>query len=266
MIQNESLQTLIELGLSLPQAKAYLNLVKLKKADVKTLAKSSNVATQDIYRIMPKLQKMGLVEKIITTPTMYKATPLKEGASILLQLQAKRCTNLEMKTKILQENSQEKDPNIMSQDEDSQFAFISERSHLIMKFEKANQTAKKNIEIVGKWEHFKSDLHNFLQQELRQAMKKGVRIRLIVERQDVDTKTLEVLRILEKNTLFKVRYCSGSFPVKIVIYDDIEVALCVAKQPDQDLPYLWSNNPILVKVMMFQFEEIWNKSKEDEFY
>jgi DNA-binding IclR family transcriptional regulator len=53
------------------KSKVYLTLATLGKADVKTIAKASNIARQEIYRIMPTLQKLGLTEKIITNPTMY---------------------------------------------------------------------------------------------------------------------------------------------------------------------------------------------------
>ncbi|MEX2723761.1 MAG: helix-turn-helix domain-containing protein [Candidatus Freyarchaeota archaeon] len=59
----EYIQTLTDLGLTFLQAKTYLNLAKLGKANVQTIAKASNVARQDIYRIMPSLQKLGLAEK-----------------------------------------------------------------------------------------------------------------------------------------------------------------------------------------------------------
>jgi len=93
MIQDEHIQALMGFGLTLLQAKIYLNLVKLEKADVKTLSKASNVARQDIYRIMLTLQKLGLTEKIIAKPTMYKATPIKEGLSILLQNKKRKLLN-----------------------------------------------------------------------------------------------------------------------------------------------------------------------------
>ena len=83
MNQEEHIQTLTNLGLSFLQAKTYLNLAKLEKADVRTISTISNVARQDIYRIMPTLEKLGLAEKILGKPNMYKANPIKEGVSLL---------------------------------------------------------------------------------------------------------------------------------------------------------------------------------------
>jgi len=101
----ECVQTLMGLGLTLLQAKTYLTLAKLGVADVKTISKVTNVARQDGYRVTPKLQKLGLAEKIISTPTLYKAIPLKMGLSILLQQKVEENTELQEKTKALITNS-----------------------------------------------------------------------------------------------------------------------------------------------------------------
>src|ERR1039458_8159881 len=87
MIQNDDLhiQMLMNLGLTLLQAKVYLTLAELGKAEVKRISNASNVARPDVYRVISTLEQIGLAEKIITVPTMYKATPIKEGYYILLQ-------------------------------------------------------------------------------------------------------------------------------------------------------------------------------------
>jgi len=42
---------------------------------------------------MPTLQQKGLIEKVITAPTMYKATPMEEGLEILLREKTSEYTN-----------------------------------------------------------------------------------------------------------------------------------------------------------------------------
>ena len=125
MIQDEHIQTLIGFRLTLLQAKTYLNIAKLEKADVKTLSKASNVARQDIYRIMPRLQKLGLTEKIIAKPTMYKATPIKEGLSILLQNKKKEIAELQTKKTSLIKTFQAKNTKIDPKEE-THFIITSE--------------------------------------------------------------------------------------------------------------------------------------------
>jgi sugar-specific transcriptional regulator TrmB len=81
----EDIQILTNLGLTIVQARTYLALAKLGTATIKTISKSANIARQNMYNVMPALQQKGLIEKVITTPTMYKATPMQEGLEILLR-------------------------------------------------------------------------------------------------------------------------------------------------------------------------------------
>ena len=71
----EDHQTLIDLGLTLLQAKVYLALVQSGTLKVGTIAQVSKVARPDVYRTLQKLQDLGLIEKIITKPILFRATP-----------------------------------------------------------------------------------------------------------------------------------------------------------------------------------------------
>jgi sugar-specific transcriptional regulator TrmB len=62
--QDEEVQTLTCLGLTLCQARVYLALARSGMSTAKTISKVSKVTREDIYRIMPTLQKLGLVENI----------------------------------------------------------------------------------------------------------------------------------------------------------------------------------------------------------
>jgi len=84
-LRDEDVQALTSIGLTVLQAKVYLTLVKLGKATIKTISKTAEVARQDIYRVTSELHKLGLVEKVIAAPNEFKAIPLTEGISILLQ-------------------------------------------------------------------------------------------------------------------------------------------------------------------------------------
>lgn len=80
MSQEEHYQTFVNLGLTYLQAKVYVTLLKLGDvgAEVRKIASASAIARQDVYRILPALQKMGLVEKVVAIPTIYRPIPLEE--------------------------------------------------------------------------------------------------------------------------------------------------------------------------------------------
>jgi sugar-specific transcriptional regulator TrmB len=79
-------KTLRELGLSLLQAKVYLALVKLgTHSTVKAISICSKVARQDVYRTITELREFGLVEMVIGNPALFRAIPLQETVSILME-------------------------------------------------------------------------------------------------------------------------------------------------------------------------------------
>jgi sugar-specific transcriptional regulator TrmB len=263
MIQDdECIQTLMGLRLTLLQAKTYLALATLGKADIKTISKASNVARQDIYRIMRTLQKLGLAEKMITTPVMYKATPIKDGVSILLQHRTREYTELQKKTRKLVNNFQnnsQKNNIITTLQEDSQFIFISAKTKFVKRHEKATQKAQASIDFIGSREVFRALLFYGLQ-DFKRAIKRSVKIRMITEKSEDEESIPKVAQVLEKNLFFEVRYISAPAQIGMMIFDKKEFNLSVS---DREWPSLWSNNSNILKLATSYFDDLWNKAQEN---
>jgi len=75
----------MDFGLTRNQAKVYVAVARLRLASVGKISKVAKVRREDVYRILPKLQKMGLVEKLLGTPTKIRATPVEEALSLLIK-------------------------------------------------------------------------------------------------------------------------------------------------------------------------------------
>jgi CRP-like cAMP-binding protein len=78
-LRDECVQTLTLLGLSFNQARVYIALAQSPMSNAQSISMVSKVAREHVYRTMNSLQKLGLVEKIITIPTKYKAIPIHDG-------------------------------------------------------------------------------------------------------------------------------------------------------------------------------------------
>ena len=63
----------------------YIAVVQLGIASVSQVSKISKVRREDIYRILPKLGKMGLIEKILGKPAKIRASPVEEALPILVK-------------------------------------------------------------------------------------------------------------------------------------------------------------------------------------
>lgn len=133
---------------------------------------------------MSTLEKLGLAEKVIATPTLYKATPLKEGSFMLFQKRAKEHTALQEKTKLLVNNDdKERNINAIVHEEISQFIITSERKLFLKKMEKAISETQLSKNTVIESDKLKEMLFYHYQQ-LKRAMGRGVKIRIITERSE----------------------------------------------------------------------------------
>jgi sugar-specific transcriptional regulator TrmB len=259
MIQDEYIQTLIDLELSLLQAKTYINLARLGEADVRTISKASSVARTDTYRVMLVLEKLGLAEKIIAKKTMYKATPIKEGISILLQNKKKEYAELEQKTGSLLNSLNDNDLQDI-QVENQKFIITSERSLFQKRFEKSFLEAQ-TCEMLVPAEGLKFALFYFFQC-IKMAIKKGAKIRMITEKTEVGLSSSRKLQTLRKNPLFEIKSATSPIKIGLTIFNNKEVNLCLSS--NSEIPSLYTDNPQAVEAAKMLFEAIWNSPEINE--
>jgi sugar-specific transcriptional regulator TrmB len=256
-LQNDkTIEILMNLGLTYLQAKTYLTLTQLEKAEATKISKASDVARQDIYRIMPTLEKLGLAVKVIGTPILYKATPLKEGSSMLLQKRTNEHTTLQEKIKVLLNSDQERNINSMVHEETLQFIITSERKLFVKRLEKAFLEAK-TCEMIFPARGLKSMLFNSFQC-LKMAIKKGTKIRIITEKTE-GTLISNKLQTLKKNPLFEIKFASSPIDCGIIIFNNEEVNMRISSSGE--VPSLYTDSPQLVKVAQMIFEGMWNDAQ-----
>ena len=243
------------MGLSYLQSKTYLNLAKLGKADVKTLAKTSNTARQDIYRIMPSLQKLGLAEKIVAKTTMYKATPIKEGLCNLLQYKKEDYIKTKKQVNSVFNNFND-NCNQQILNENIQFTITSERGLLAKMHQKLADMTKKDIDFVFPLnEKMLFQYCNYITRTIR----RGVKIRAIVQEAYEETIS-KTPKTLSKNPLFEIRYLPRkSIPFGMHIFDKQQVTLSISEKA---IPSLWTNSPHVIKLAETHFEDLWNEAQK----
>ncbi len=76
---------LTQFGLTPNQVKVYVAIRKLGTTAVGPISKYSTVRREDVYRILPKLCDIGLVERILENPAKFKAVPLPTVIPALLK-------------------------------------------------------------------------------------------------------------------------------------------------------------------------------------
>jgi sugar-specific transcriptional regulator TrmB len=253
----------MDLGLTLVQVKTYITLCKLENATVKSISKTSNLARQDVYRIMPTLQTMGLAEKIIAKPIRYRAIPIKDGISSLLQHKTRQHAELEKKTTTLLKNLNnlgEGEAKIVLQEEEPQFIVTSEMTLLFKRLMNGTKASQTNIDSIGTWESYEGVVsHGF--PDFMKALKRGVKIRSITEK-PLNEKLMPIcVKTLKKHPLYEVRFISAPAPVTMSILDKKEMNISISLPDGKAVSSLWSNNPAILALATNYFEEIWKASR-----
>lgn len=258
---SEHIEILVKLGLTTLQARMYLTILTLQKAGVGKISIVSDIARPDVYRVLPMLEKIGLVRKVIVTPIMYEATPLKEGCQILLNLKKSELEETEQRSIELIKTFDEKIHRSNCDEGNESFWLINSKMLLIEKISLVESTAKKSIDVIGKWGAIRALIFNNTD-IYQQAINQGVKIRFITDNPKPNDKFIEKLT-KKSGPLFELRFLEEQLPIRGAIYDGLTANMCVRTIQDQELtPSLWSNNLEFVNLLLSYFDRLWTQTKK----
>jgi len=257
MTQEEDtpIQTFVNLGLTYLQAKVYVTLVKIGQsgADVRKISQASSIVKQDVYRVLPNLQKIGIVEKIIATPTKYKPIPLEAGLSMLMQRKAEEYKEIQKKAKqLLEDFSLEHQAD---HEDISRFVITSERKLFLKKMREDIVEAQESIDFIYIKERM-AIIAYYNIEEIKKAMERGVKIRVLTNREEKKPLDRNIQALVE-NSAFKIKFLQEDIPVGLVIIDKNETNIRIA---DKIVPSLWTNNRNVLRLSQIYFDCMWRQA------
>jgi sugar-specific transcriptional regulator TrmB len=255
-------KTLRELGLTLSQARVYLALVKSgKHSTAKAVSVFSKVARQDVYRTLTELRDLSLVEKVIGNPTLFRAIPLQETIAILMERKNQRTHELLVEATELIKLFAVDDVSKPHQ-ENHQFILIPKKEALIRRIKKVVEGAQKSILIISPWRELTQWLF-ILHESWEQALKRGVKVKWITEKQEDQHLVTEITRALIKDPNFTLRTEPTSSMSRFGVYDGKEVFITISSTPNATKsPAFWTNNPTITFILKDYFEIKWQLSTQ----
>jgi len=261
MSNDESTDLLLGLGLSLNQAKVYLAILKLERTTVAQIAKFSKVRREDVYRILPILEKMGLVERIMGKPAEIRATPISDALAFLVTEEKtksdKRLSG--MRTRVRKLAS--KDWKLPLPEKESIYILIPERKAILAKTSKLIKNSKKEASLVADKVRILPILSQF-SEDFKTAMKKGAQIRLIFEGDSPDDLLKEKVQKLIDGPSIHVKFYRKPLN-HFMMSDDKEAMITASKESGLgEAPTLWTNNGNLIGILKTSFESEWQKATD----
>jgi sugar-specific transcriptional regulator TrmB len=255
LIQVDAVNTLIRLGLTLNQARIYLALVSLESASADAVSKTSKIARQDIYRVMPTLKRTGLVEEIIATPTIFKPIQITDALKILLERRNKETSELLVQTEEIGKNF--KGTIMLPPAEGHQFILVPSKEALLLKLKQLIESAQESIWLMIPIKKLLPWL--FANSEaLEKAVYRNVSIRIITEQSEEEQLFANRKFACMKEASFEVRYITTPLTTCFGINDEQEILVSTsAKSGPVESPALWSNNSGLIELGKKYFEQTW---------
>ena len=177
-LQIGDIESFLDLGLKITEAKVYIALLELGTAKASAISEVSKVARPDVYRALSNLQELGLVEKIISNPFLFRANPIESAVDILLKQKAKKFTSLEYQSAGLIERFRNKKPN--KHFSESDFVLIPSKQPLIKKLCQSIEKTNESIDVFTSCKRLKFACH-CLFDELENAWRRNVKGRAIIE-------------------------------------------------------------------------------------
>ncbi len=255
----QPIKILTNLGLTYREAKIYLALNRTGSAKIKELALAAHMDRPNIYGVISKLQKLNLIEQLLTTPIIYRAVPMDQGVAMMLDHKKRDLTELSRETKKLlniYKNSPQKQMH-----EEHKLAIIPKETSTQKKFEELFAGTEKFNEAICYWPEPISVL-SWDYNIWKNLLNKNVEIRLIVyipPGKSLPEKAKELI----KNHLLKIRYIDSPPKIALTINDRKKAFLSTSLSPDSF--FLWVDDEDFVAFFYDYFEMLWQKSSNYPF-
>ena len=244
------------------QARAYLALIQSGPATAKKLSEAAKITRQDVYRVMPTLEQTGIVERLISNPTIYEAAPIQHGTRILLERKTAEQNELRRKTRELVRETKKSSADQEFVESEPLLVMIPGKEAIIQKLGEALQKAKRSVEVVTSRKRFSLALIKF-KDEYKNALERGVRIRIATENPVAENGVCKIVERLMENSGLEVKCFSDVTAAVVSIFDGREASVSLSEVAHTPwASALWSNDACFVALAQNYFETKWSSSTE----
>jgi sugar-specific transcriptional regulator TrmB len=255
-------------GLNKTQAKLYVALNVLGAASASEVALLTKIRREEVYRLMPELEKKGLVANKFENPKRFAAI---EPKIAIENLATKRI-------KILEEETMKlglKKVDLITQlenasfkvDEEKSTESLSEHDNVQKRLLLLTQKAKQHIEVATLSEDLETP---FLKLITSIPPKINVKIRLIIdgleqceEKHDyTNADQLKILSRAQSETCTTKMRNVKSVPFNLLLVDNAEAVWGDFQSKNSPSKVLWTNDPIQVDILRRAFENLWQEAQQ----
>jgi sugar-specific transcriptional regulator TrmB len=262
-IPENLVKELTRLGLTENEAKTYIALLRLRQAPARSIAKLANIPRQEIYRVLPKLEELGLVESIVTKPEQFVAiSPSKALSELIDHLKekfAREISSLEENRTRLEnelERTEGRSAGLLLP-EPVHFVLISGRHLINGKIQEMLEKAKQSVLWASPKLEVKRAIIYDRDEMLRKCARRGVKVKILTDVAEDNIKEVGKL-----SRFAEVRHVPNITSLMTIVDDnEIIIGSAVYSSADEPIHELWTNDRGQINTMKEFFQRVWNDSE-----
>lgn len=261
LMQEDLVLKLESFGFTVNQAKVYLSIVQSGKTRVGSISKGTQLHRQDIYKLLPKLEKMGLITKTIDKPFMIEAIPVDKALDTLISKERKkaneRISHLENNLKDVINSIQEQ-PQVK---EETRFTLLTTDEAIKNRGRLTFKKLKKEFLLVTNIEDIQTSLHyrNFIQTIVDSKAKTRL---IVVTKENDETSKQAVEMFAPLKGQIEARLINKTASKNYQIIDNKEVWIATQQKTETGFPcMLWTNDQNIIDVYKENFKKAWSHAR-----
>jgi sugar-specific transcriptional regulator TrmB len=256
-IQQDGVEILEGLGLTLREARVYLTLVQSGKCTVKAIVNSARICQPDVYKTLNALQRLNLIEKVIDKPAMFKAVPIEQCIQSLSERKEAEHDTLKKKTEHFLSHFQKCQIEETLPKANYRFTLIPPKRSCLETRRKAMKTVQTSIDGIGIWNPFPRAVNEYYEETI-EALRRGVKMRALMEKPDKEEKLPKEIYDFMKAGSYEIRYLDNAIKAQFMIIDRKVVNFdCSLSTRLDESAILSIDNPCICSIVNGYFEIMW---------
>lgn len=261
MLEEENIEALTSLGLTLVQTKVFLALTKVKDATIHEIADLSGVQRQDIYRIISELEELSIVEKMLTHPTRYYGIGISEAINMLLQRKKEEFGGLQQKSQNFLQRLEGNKPVNLHEKNEHQFYVVKGKTGLLRNIMENFSASKETVYIATTQERFLQALHH-LRPLYQQKLAEGLNCQVITEKPSNKEAFFTAVGNILDHPGLTLKFAPTPLKANLVIFDNSKaVAAMQTGESWLKGPVIYTNNPAFLSMFQDYFTKAWKNGK-----
>jgi sugar-specific transcriptional regulator TrmB len=263
-MQEDLIIKLTSFGFTVNQAKVYLSILQSGKTRVGKISKNTQLHRQDIYKLLPKLEKMGLIIRTIEKPFMIEAIPVDQALDNIISKEREKSKQriLQLKTNLKKiVNEIQEHP---CEDKEAHFTLLTTdeaiKSRVQALFE--NNSSKLVIKMVANPESLTYPSLNNFRNFLQMISKNKIRLKLLIVTNNLEDSIRNVVqKALTTDGQLKAKSIEKCVCKDYLIVGNREVWISTEQKTLSGYSsLLWTNDKNIVDAYKGNFGIAWNYS------